>query len=401
MPSLQPSFDATAPRILCVSHRSFDPMISRCLRFEFEDLIASLDSVDIIAPDEMPIRSHRLRAATARLERSMPVVGRLTSAIRPARHYQMLYVGLQTLADLYTFAPWTSLLDSCDVSACSVDDVFINHLSRHSGSLEMLKRFDLLFVGCHGSVQPVAEITGRPVRYLPASVDALAFSPWPNPPKRVIDFYAMGRRPPQTHRALLSMADKRNWFYHFDTVSNTPFTDRHDHRRRLGDLIKRSRYFLANAARCVDPGPARAQQELGFRFFEGAAGGAVLIGDPPRNEVFNEIFGWQDSVVPLPFDSGDIADVIAELESDPVRVERIQRLNVANSLRRHDHVYRWIDVLDAAGMKTTPGIEQRRRALEERAASIERDMPALAPTPAAQPSRGAGALAPAGTLFPK
>jgi Glycosyl transferases group 1 len=140
-------------------------------------------------------------------------------------------------------------------------------------------------------------------------------------------------------------------------------------------MIKRSRFLLVTAARWYDLERTGGQQELGSRYFEGAAAGAVLVGDIPRNASFNEYFGWQDSVIPVQLNSGDIADVMAELATDPTRLERISKTNVVNSLRRHDHVHRWGQILAIAGLKETKTMEGRRRELEDLAASIERTMP--------------------------
>ena len=120
------------------------------------------------------------------------------------------------------------------------------------------------------------------------------------------------------------MADAGDWYYMYDTVANCPVSSHAEHRSRLADMIKRSRFFLVNTASWHKGERTGGQQELGFRYFEGAAAGAVLIGDAPRNASFNEYFGWQDSVIPLPFDSGDIADVLAELgrRSEPPRADQ-------------------------------------------------------------------------------
>ena len=176
------------------------------------------------------------------------------------------------------------------------------------------------------------------------------------------------------------MAEAGDWYYMYDTVFNCPVSSHVDHRRRLADMIKRSRFFLVNVASWHKGGRTGGQEVLGCRYFEGAAAGAVLIGDAPRNDSFDEAFGWQDSVIPLPFDSGDVADVIAELEADPSRVEWISKTNVVNSLRRHDHVYRWGQILSIAGLKETRAMERRRHELAELAASIERTMPELTDT---------------------
>jgi hypothetical protein len=195
--------------------------------------------------------------------------------------------------------------------------------------------------------------------------------PYPDGPARVIDVYAMGRRPEGTHAALLQLAARRHWYYLYDTVAgNVGFTDHREHRAQLGDRIRRSRYFLANHGKANAPGEIGAQQEVGQRFFEGAAGGAVLFGAAPRTVHFQEWFGWPDAVVDLPYDSGEVGACLESLESDPARVERIRRTNVIHSLRRHDHVHRWSQLLEFLGLPETPAMRSRKTALEERAIAV-------------------------------
>ena len=58
--------------------------------------------------------------------------------------------------------------------------------------------------------------------------------------------------------------------------------------------------------------------EIGPRFYEGAAGGAVLIGQVPTNcQVFDRDFDWTDAVIDMPFHSTDIAERISALDAEP------------------------------------------------------------------------------------
>jgi hypothetical protein len=388
-------FSSTAPdpRVLCVSYRDIAPVISRCLMYEFEDLIAAWDAVDVVAPAgltapedaDTPVQAgiltlQRLAVKTlsrlkVKLEGMLPVTGlrRLPPSI--SRNYEMLFVSCEAPGDLYNLPPMAMWRSTARVSVCYIQELYAADVSKLSSILKILKGFDHIVVGCSGTVETLAVATGRPCHHVPISTDTLKFSPYPGAPKRVIDFYAMGHCPPETHKALLRMAERGDWYYMYDTVFNCPVSSYADHRSRLADMIKRSRFFLVNIASWHKGERTAGQQVLGCRYFEGAAAGAVLIGEGPRNASFNECFGWQDSVIPLPFDSGDIADVIAELEADPSRLERISKTNVVNSLRRHDHVYRWGQILSIAGLKETNAMEYRRRELAELAATIERTMP--------------------------
>jgi hypothetical protein len=380
-------------RVLCVSNRDIAPVISRCGLYEFEDLIGAMDAADLIAPDDTPdpadagapvqnvIRTlQRLGAKTFRrlsvnVEGMVPLTGlrRLPSGV--ARSYELLFVSSQSAADLYNVGSCAMWRSTARVSMCYIDELYPSDVAALGSLLKVLKRFDHILVSVRDTVKPLASATGRPCHFLAPSTDTLKFCPYPAAPTRVIDFYAMGaNRPPETHKALLRMAEEGDWYYMYDSVINSPVTSHAEHRSRLADMMKRTRFFLVTAVRRYNPERTGGHQELGMRYFEGAAAGAVLIGDAPCNESFQENFGWQDSVIPLPFDSGDIADVIGELEADPSRLERIRKTNAVNSLRRHDHVHRWGQILSIGGLKETRGMEARRRELEELAASIERNM---------------------------
>jgi hypothetical protein len=57
------SSKAPDPRVLCVSNRDIAPVISRCWRYEFEDLLSAMDAVDVIAPADTGSRRRRHRRA--------------------------------------------------------------------------------------------------------------------------------------------------------------------------------------------------------------------------------------------------------------------------------------------------------------------------------------------------
>src|SRR6059058_2175145 len=87
------SSKAPDPRVLCVSTRDIAPLISRCWKYEFEDLIGSIEAMDVIAPADTPdpadavspaqngfrtlrrLAAKILRRATLKLEAKIPVTG--------------------------------------------------------------------------------------------------------------------------------------------------------------------------------------------------------------------------------------------------------------------------------------------------------------------------------------
>jgi hypothetical protein len=390
-------FSSTTPdaRVLCVSYRDVAPVISRCGQYEFEDLIADVDAVDVVVPSglsapedaDTPVGAailtlQRLWVKTFRrfrvkLEAKFPATGRRRRPPGVTRDYDMVLVNCEAPGDLYDMAPLAMWRSTARVSVCFIQELYAKDVPALGDLLEILKQFDHILVSHSTTVDTLAEATGRPCHYVPFSTDTEKFSPYPENPQRVIDFYALGHCPPHTHEALLEMAQAGNWYYMYDTVFNCPVSSHVDHRRRLADMIKRSRFFLVNVASWHKGDRTGGQQVFGCRYFEGSAAGAVLIGGSPRNDSYDESFGWKDSVIPLPFDSSDIADVIHELEADPDRVEWISKMNVVNSLRRHDHVHRWSQILGIAGLSDSAAMGDRTRVLEELADSIVETLPGV------------------------
>jgi hypothetical protein len=110
------------------------------------------------------------------------------------------------------------------------------------------------------------------------------------------------------------------------------------------------------------------RDEISARFYEGAAAGAVMIGEAPRSEEFERQFDWPDAVIHLPFDSPDIGRVLADLSDDPERLQTIRRRSAREAARRHDWLHRIRIVFDVLGVAPTEQMQARALRLEQIAA---------------------------------
>jgi hypothetical protein len=110
------------------------------------------------------------------------------------------------------------------------------------------------------------------------------------------------------------------------------------------------------------------RDEISGRFYEGAAAGTVMLGEPPRTAEFERQFGWKDAVIRLPFDSPDVERVLLELDADPERLARIRRENVHNAALRHDWVHRLRTVFETVGIPPTEAMLAREKRLQALAA---------------------------------
>jgi hypothetical protein len=282
--------------------------------------------------------------------------------------------------ELFTLNAVAGWRERCRVAACYLIEAWDGQLPEYL--LDLLKGFDHVFVGVRDTTEKLARITGRPCSYLPMAVDTLRFRPRADSP-RAIDVCGVGRRSKVTHAALVRLAQTEGLFYFYDTIAQAPIgrghlkqvtfqvTDHREHRLLFSNLLKRSRYFIANRAYADQPSRTGGVDEIAARFYEGAAAGAIMIGEPPQSDDFRDQFGWPDSVVRMPFDAPDVGELIRQLDADPERTARARKHNVANALRRHDWVYRLRTVLETLGLPAPGPLVAREETLRALAAETE------------------------------
>src|SRR5262249_17268751 len=156
-------------------------------------------------------------------------------------------------------------------------------------------------------------------------------------------------------------------FYLHDTfpASDMQPYDHRAHRNVFANIAKRSQYFMVAPGKVNVPTETVGQVEIGFRYYEGSAAGAVMIGQVPDCRSFRERFDWPDAVIEIKPDGSDVVARLAELSAQPERLRAIGRRNAAEALRRHDWVYRWKQILETAGVAPSPGMIARERRLTE------------------------------------
>jgi Glycosyl transferases group 1 len=366
---------AASPRVLIWSPRGYDRNLWRCGQFEFEDVICEIDEVDLVAPMALErgqgFAARRLREVSTRLAKVDFHFQDVLPRTRLTQDYELFFFYAQSLNDLHLLKRLPGWRSRARKAVCLLEEVWITDLEQGRVPRQ-LRKFDALVVNFHGSVERMQEVTKLPCKWVPAGVDALRFFPGIPAPARSIDIFGMGRRSDVAHSALSAHASEHGWTYLFDTVDPARVRDSASaHRSQLAEMVKRTRYFVVNKARLDTPWMTAGQEEVAFRSFEGAAAGAVMIGDSPQAPYVEQLFDWTDAHIRVPHDSPDIAAVIAKLEQEPERVQRIRRDNVLNSLRRHDWAYRWQAVLELVGLPAHQRQRARLARLEECAHAVE------------------------------
>ena len=369
--------DPSRSRVVVFSQRGASRKVWEAAQHEFEDVIAAVDDARIIAPaggdrsDLARLRrqgSNRLRrrAGRPRLAAMTP-----TELDGEADLFFAVFASGHDLAYLPRMRGWQ---ERCRTKVAFVIEWWTTQVGSTTDYLRLLRDFDHVFVFSRGILPHIEEVAGVPAGYLPMAVDMTVFAPPVPAPVRNVDVTSYGRTMPETHKALVRGMEAGRLYYTHSTTSGVfSVADHREHRLQLASNLHRSRYSVVYRN---NQHPARAvvtagEESLTSRYFEGIAAGAVVLGTAPDVPDFTECFGWPDSVIPIAAPEPDIEAVIEALDSDPGRIERARRTNVAESLRRHDWAHRWSTVLGAAGLPPTAELTDRLLALSARADDVD------------------------------
>jgi spore maturation protein CgeB len=332
-----------------------------------------MDSVDIIAPQPSNIFQYGNRISH-RLAREYGVVFNLDiPKNKIKKDYDLFFAFCQFSTDLLHVESLQGWKDHCNTSICWLSEIWIADLHKYRNYLKILSKFDYVILNLFQSKNPITEIIGNKCFLQPPGVDSILFCPYPDEPKRVIDVYCIGRRSEKTHQALLKMFAENKILYIYDSIDGTHVKDNNQHRFLFANLAKRSRYFIVNPGKIDVPEETQNQSEIPNRYYEGAAAGNIMIGEPPKNEEFKKIFYWPDAVIHLPYNSEKIDEIIHELDKQPQRQKKIREKNVYETLTKHDWAYRWETILKMAMLEPMNGLLERKRQLQNIAKLIKLD----------------------------
>jgi hypothetical protein len=344
--------------------------------YEAQDVLVETCDVDLI--NLRPGRGFRAKDQWTRklLYRGVSALASTNPGIQKVRlnrDYDLFVAVCQNLWDLLYINAVEGWKERCKTSVCWLGEVWAADIPACPSLVRQLLKFDHVFLNNQGTVEPLADFLKRQCHFLPAATDTIRFSPLPNHPDRSIDVYSIGRRWEGVHQTLLRAASEHGLFYVYDSyrsMATMEPVDYRQHRDLLANMAKRSKCFLVSPGKMNLPEETRGQVEVGYRYFEGAAAGAVMIGQTADCDAFRELFPWPEAVIDIHPDGSDVLAVIEGLDANPERAAAISRRNAAESLLRHDWVHRWKKMFDVAGIKPSAGMAAREAHLQSLADAV-------------------------------
>jgi hypothetical protein len=361
------------PRICMLTTRNFEHNAWRCSPYEAQDVLSEVDDVDLL--NLVPLKAYKLRESFQRdliwhdFTKMIVSMNMAYHSIRLREEYDLFIAYLPYQRDLIHVPAIRGWKDHCKTSICWIDEFWATNVPYIQSWLSALGQFDYVALGLKGTVKPVSNAIGKACHFVPAAVDAMRFTPYPIPPARVIDIYSFGRILEGFHHAFLDVSAKNGLFYVYDTfhAADAPVKDHRQHREMFANMAKRSRFLVVQPAKAGVVQETMDQIEVGYRFYEASAAGAVMVGQTPRCESFDTMFDWPDAVIEIKPDGSDASDVISGLAAQPKRLIEISRRNAVEALLRHDWVYRWEQILNIVGLKPTEQMEIRKKRLKQMA----------------------------------
>jgi hypothetical protein len=346
------------------SLRRLNPHAAWCSNYEFENVICAVDDVDLLelepgwqrGPRERLARSVAWRGRHAAFTTLNPGL----AAAQVDRDYDLFVFVAMNVWDLLYLNAIQGWQSRCRKKVCYMVEFYSGMAGQYDHLLRLLGGFDHVIQSFSGSVPTVGSALGKPCHHVPLAADVSRFTPFPRPPARVIDVFSVGRRSEPVHDALRGLAATRGIFYLHDTIPGALVrpSKPDEHRDMLANSAKRSRLFVAYPAKFGDD-ENRGQSEVGARYFEGTAAGAVLLGQAPTVPAFGRDFPWPDAVIDCRGDGRDVGEVLDRLDSDPDALHRMGIRNARHALRHHDWGHRWQSILNIAGVPPRAALEQR------------------------------------------
>lgn len=363
-------------RICMPSGRLFKKYAFLSGHYEAQDVLQEVDDVDLICLEprfgyvfkEKWQRRLLFHDFSRRLIFQNPGLKK----VRLMQEYDLFLAVCQYNHDFLNINAIEGWKDQCKTSVCWIDEMWTAEVPQFEYWVHALRNFDHVFVSSFGTVEALSKAIDKPCHWLPGGVDVLRFSPYPTTVPRVVDVYSIGRRCEAIHRELYRAAQRRSIFYLYDTFEGS-LLDVYDHRQHrdlLSNVARRSRYFMVAPGKVNLPGETRGQEEIGRRYYEGAAAGAVMIGQVPNSDSFCKMFPWPDAVIKIEPDGSDVMDVIEQLNSAPEHALAMSQRNSMEALLRHDWVYRWKELFQIVGLEPLPAMKAREQRLRELADCI-------------------------------
>lgn len=191
--------------------------------------------------------------------------------------------------------------------------------------------WDLLITSFSDAVESLTKITRRRWHCVPQGVNLNRFYPrqWQKEELPPIFISSYGRRLESYHTEIKKWCLAHQHWYDYTTANSHRLSvPTQDNYQCLANHIGSSIFSVCWPMEIVDPPRAGGLSPITCRWFEAASSGAVIVGQAPKDPLFDELFG-KDAVCPAPEKPQDVPRWLDELQerSPELRAKALMRLS--------------------------------------------------------------------------
>ena len=227
---------------------------------------------------------------------------------------------------------------------------FVTDTYFHPGYVRETALYDAITVTAHEDIAYPHERFGIAVHHLHQGADTLRWAPRADGP-RGIDVIAYGRTPPSVHAALQRRfhdAASPHLYLHSPLGSLAGPTV-HLERGMLFKLLQRTSVSLAYHLLVEPQGDRPRSMMVTSRWLESLLAGCIVAGRRPVSRMADEMLDWPGATVELPQEPEAAVDALQDLLARGDALQAQRRLNIANTLSRHDWRHRIADLCHLMG----------------------------------------------------
>jgi hypothetical protein len=225
--------------------------------------------------------------------------------------------------------------------------------------------FDSITVTAHEDMAFVAQKFGIAVHHLHQGTDALQWAPRQTF-AREIDVMSFGRTPPSYQSALTQAFHRMDspHLYLHSPLGNLTGPTVQVERAMLFKLLHRTRISLAFHLLIEPQGGRPRSMMVTSRWLESLLSGCVVAGRRPVSRMADEMLDWEGSTVELSAVPGEAVQELQLLLQDEDALQQQSRINVRNTLQRHDWRQRIQTLCRLNGWDVPPDLQDELQQLD-------------------------------------
>ena len=225
--------------------------------------------------------------------------------------------------------------------------------------------FDSITVTAHEDRDFPAQKFGIQVHHLHQGTDALQWAPRQTF-AREIDVMSFGRTPPSYQSALTQAFHRMDspYLYLHSPLGNLSGPTVQVERAMLFKLLHRTRISLAFHLLIEPQGGRPRSMMVTSRWLESLLSGCVVAGRRPVSRMADEMLDWEGCTIELSAVPEEAVQELQALLQDPQAMQQQRRINIHNTLQRHDWRQRIQTLCSLNGWDVPPALQDELQQLE-------------------------------------